>query len=66
MKELDRNTQIDIHNTKLLIHTPDVYLRHHADGRSLHDGRIATGGNWRDGVQFNAGMCKHKPGLILA
>ena len=45
MKELDRNTQIDIHNTKLLIHTPDVCLRHLADGRSLHGGRIATGGN---------------------
>ena len=39
MKELGRSTQINIHNTRSLIRTSQVYLRHLAVGRSLHGGR---------------------------
>ena len=42
MKELGRSSQININNTKSLILTLQVYLRHHAGGRSLHGGRTHT------------------------
>ena len=40
MKELGTRTQIVIHNTRSLIRTSQVCLRHLAVGRSLHGGRI--------------------------
>ena len=40
MKELGRNTQINIHNTRSLIHAPQVRLGHLTDGRSLYGGII--------------------------
>ena len=40
MKDLGRGTQLNIDNTRSLIHVPQVYFRHLADRRSLHGGRI--------------------------
>ena len=40
MMELGRSTQINIHNTRSLILTPQVCLRHLGDEISLHGGRI--------------------------
>ena len=40
MKELGSSTQINIRNTRPLICTSQVCLRHAAVGRSLHGGRI--------------------------
>ena len=40
MKELGRSTQINIHNTRSLIRTPEVCLGHLAVGIRLHGGRI--------------------------
>ena len=42
MKELGRSTWNDTHNITSLIRTPQVCLRHLADGRSLHGGRVQT------------------------
>ena len=38
MKKLGRSTQINIHNTRSLIRTPKVCLKHLAEGKSLHGG----------------------------
>ena len=40
MKELGRSTGDDTHNITLLICTLQKCLRHLADGRSLHGGRV--------------------------
>ena len=40
MKKLSRSTQNNISNTRSLIRTPQVCLRHLADGRSIHGRRI--------------------------
>ena len=40
MKELGGGTAHNTHNTKLLIRTPQACIRHLADGRSLHGGRV--------------------------
>ena len=42
MKELGRGTAYDTHNTTSLIRTPQVSIRHLADGRSLPGGRVYT------------------------
>ena len=42
MKELGRSTAYDTHNTTSLIRTPQVSIRHLADGRSLPGGRVYT------------------------
>ena len=42
MKELGRGTAYNIHNATSLILTPQVCIRHLADGRSLHGGRAYT------------------------
>ena len=42
MKELGRGTAYNIHNATSLILTPQVCVRHLADGRSLHGGRAYT------------------------
>ena len=39
MKEIDRSTWNDAHNITSLIRTPQVCLRHLADGRTLQGGR---------------------------
>ena len=38
MKELGRGTAYNTHNITSLIRTPQVCIRHLADGRSLHGG----------------------------
>ena len=40
MNELGRGTSDNTHNTTSLIRTPQVYIRHFADGRILHGGRV--------------------------
>ena len=40
MNELGRSTQINIHNTRSLIRTSQVCLRHLAVGGNLNGGRI--------------------------
>ena len=40
MKNLGRSTQQNIHNTRSVIHAPEVCRRHLAGGRSLDSGRI--------------------------
>ena len=42
MKKLDRRTKQNIRNTRSLICAPQVCLRHLADRRSFHSGRIYT------------------------
>ena len=42
MKELGRGTAYNTHNTTSLIRTPQACIRHLADGRSLHGGRVYT------------------------
>ena len=42
MKGLSRSSQINIPNTRSLIRTPQVCVRHLAEGRSLHGGKIYT------------------------
>ena len=57
MKELGRNTQQNIHNTRSLLRAPQVCLRHLADGRSLQGGKIYT---------YTDGRSIHKIGKILS
>ena len=57
MKELGRNAQQNIHNTRSLIHAPQVCLRHLADGRNLQGGKIYT---------YTEGRSIHKTGEILS
>ena len=40
MKEFGRSTWNDSDNITSLIRTPEVCLRHLANGRNLHDGRV--------------------------
>ena len=42
MKELDRGTAYNTHNITSLTCTPQAYIRHLADGRSLHGRRVQT------------------------
>ena len=42
MKKLGRNIQINTQNTRSLIRTPHVCLRHLADGRNLYGERVYT------------------------
>ena len=42
MKELGRGTAYNTHNITSLIRTPQVCIRHLADGRSLHGRRVYT------------------------
>ena len=42
IKELGRSTWNDTHNITSLISTPQVCIRHLADGTGLHGGRVQT------------------------
>ena len=42
MKELGRGTAYNTHNITSLTRTPQAYIRHLADGRSLHGRRVQT------------------------
>ena len=42
MKELGRGTAYNTHNIASLIRSPQVCIRHLADGRLLHGGRVYT------------------------
>ena len=42
MQKLGRGTAYNTHNITSLIRTPQACIRHLADGRSLHGGRVYT------------------------